>query len=50
MAHEFDASLIALNTHSRPGSNDDAMGAVASWVTRESPCPVLTVRPEGPGR
>ena len=26
LAHEFDASLIALNTHSRPSSSSDAMG------------------------
>ena len=45
LAHELDASLIALNTHSRPDSSDVAMGSVASWVTRESPVPVLTIRP-----
>lgn len=46
LAHELDASAIALSTHSRPDSAGLALGSVASWVTRESPCPVLTVRPE----
>ena len=46
LAHELDASMIALSTHGRGGSAGVAMGSVVSWVTRESPCPVLTIRPE----
>jgi nucleotide-binding universal stress UspA family protein len=46
-AHEVDASLIALATHGHTGAGALAMGRVASWVTRESPCPVLVVRPTG---
>jgi len=45
LAHEFDASMIALSTHGQRGLARVVMGSVASWVTRESPCPVLTVRP-----
>jgi nucleotide-binding universal stress UspA family protein len=45
LAHELDASMIALSTHGRTGTARMVMGSVASWVTRESPCPVLTVRP-----
>jgi nucleotide-binding universal stress UspA family protein len=45
LAHELDASLIAMSTHGRTGARRVAMGGVASWVTRESVCPVLTVRP-----
>jgi nucleotide-binding universal stress UspA family protein len=46
-AHEVDASMIALATHGHTGAGALAMGRVASWVTRESPCPVLVVRPTG---
>lgn len=45
VAHELDASMIAMSTHGRTGAARVAMGSVASWVTRESMCPVLTVRP-----
>jgi nucleotide-binding universal stress UspA family protein len=45
LAHELDASLIAMSTHGRTGAARVAMGGVASWITRESMCPVLTVRP-----
>ncbi len=45
LAHEIDASMIALSTHGRTGAARMVLGSVASWVTRESPCPVLTVRP-----
>ncbi len=46
LAHELDASVIALSTHGRHGLARVVMGSVASWVTPESPCPVLTIRPE----
>ena len=45
LAHELDASLIALATHGHTGAAAVSMGRVASWVTRESACPVLVVRP-----
>ena len=45
LAHELDASAIAISTHGHTGTASVSMGRVASWVTRESPCPVLTVRP-----
>lgn len=45
LAHELDASAIAISTHGHTGAAGVSMGRVASWVTRESPCPVLTVRP-----
>ena len=45
LAHELDASAIAISTHGHTGAASVSMGRVASWVTRESPCPVLTVRP-----
>ena len=45
LAHELDASLVALGTHGRTGAASVVMGSVANWVTRESPCPVLVARP-----
>jgi nucleotide-binding universal stress UspA family protein len=45
LAHELDASLVALATHGHTGAAAVSMGRVASWVTRESACPVLVVRP-----
>lgn len=45
LAHELDASAIAMATHGRTGAAAVSMGRVASWVTRESACPVLVVRP-----
>ena len=44
LAHELDASAIAVGTHGHTGSAEVAMGRVASWVARESACPVLAVR------
>jgi nucleotide-binding universal stress UspA family protein len=46
LAHEHDATMIALSTHGQRGLARVVMGSVASWVTRESPCPVLAVRPD----
>jgi nucleotide-binding universal stress UspA family protein len=45
LAHELDASVIALGTHGRTRAASVVMGSVAVWVTRESPCPALVVRP-----
>jgi nucleotide-binding universal stress UspA family protein len=47
VAQELDASLVALATHGQTGCATVTMGRVASWITRESPCPVLAVRPPG---
>jgi len=48
LAHELDASVIALGSHGRTGAASVVMGSVALWVTRESPCPTLVVRPRDP--
>jgi nucleotide-binding universal stress UspA family protein len=39
--------LIVIGTHGRSGLMHVLMGSVAEKVVRKSPCPVLTVRPEG---
>lgn len=44
-AHEID--LIVVGTHGRTGLVHMLMGSVAEKIVRKSPCPVLTVRPEG---
>jgi nucleotide-binding universal stress UspA family protein len=41
LARELDASLLAVSTRGRTGSLTASLGKTASWVTRESPCPVL---------
>lgn len=46
-AREQDADLIVIGTHGRSGLVHVLMGSVAEKVVRKSPCPVLTVRPEG---
>jgi nucleotide-binding universal stress UspA family protein len=48
LAHELDASVVALGTHGRTRAASVVMGSVAVWVTRESPCPTLVVRPRDP--
>jgi len=45
LAHELDASAIAVSTHGCTAAAEVAMGRVASWVARESASPVLAVRP-----
>jgi nucleotide-binding universal stress UspA family protein len=45
LAHELDASAIAVSTHGSTAAAEVAMGRVASWVARESASPVLAVRP-----
>jgi nucleotide-binding universal stress UspA family protein len=44
-AHDID--LIVIGTHGRSGLVHMLMGSVAEKIVRKSPCPVLTVRPEG---
>lgn len=46
-AKEHDIDLIVVGTHGRSGLVHMLMGSVAEKIVRKSPCPVLTVRPEG---
>jgi nucleotide-binding universal stress UspA family protein len=46
-AKEHQIDMIVLATHGRSGLSHILMGSVAERVVRQSPCPVLTVRPEG---
>ena len=46
-AREHDADVVVLSTHGRTGLSHMLMGSVSERVVRKSPCPVLTVRPEG---
>ena len=46
-AREANIDLIVLSTHGRTGLSHVMLGSVAESVVRTSPCPVLTVRPEG---
>jgi universal stress protein A len=39
--------MIVIGTHGRSGLIHALMGSVVEKVVRKSPCPVLTVRPEG---
>ncbi|MHB8111314.1 MAG: universal stress protein [Syntrophorhabdaceae bacterium] len=39
--------LIVMGTHGRSGIEHILIGNVAEKVVRKSPCPVLTIRPEG---
>lgn len=44
---EQDIDLVVLGTHGRGAIAHMLMGSTAEKVVRKSPCPVLTVRPEG---
>jgi len=46
-AKREEIDLIVIGTHGRTGLAHALMGSVAERVVRKSPCPVLTVRPEG---
>ena len=46
-AAEHDSDLIVIGTHGRSGVIHALIGSVAEKVVRKSPCPVLTVRPDG---
>jgi nucleotide-binding universal stress UspA family protein len=46
-ARDNDIDLIVMGTHGRTGLMHALIGSVAERVVRKSPCPVLTVRPEG---
>jgi universal stress protein A len=43
---DIGADLIVMATHGRTGISHFFLGSVAERVVRESPCPVLTIRPE----
>jgi nucleotide-binding universal stress UspA family protein len=47
-AHDLDADLIVMATHGRKGIDRLILGSVAERVVRESPKPVLTVKPRMP--
>ena len=46
-AREKSIDLIVIGTHGRSGLMHVLMGSVAERIVRKSPCPVLTVKPEG---
>ena len=46
-AKDADVDLIVIGTHGRSGLMHLLMGSVAENIVRKSPCPVLTVKPEG---
>jgi nucleotide-binding universal stress UspA family protein len=46
-ARQHAIDLIVMGTHGRSGLVHVLIGSTAERVIRESPCPVLTVRPEG---
>jgi len=46
-AKKVDIDLIVIGTHGRSGLAHALLGSVAEKVVRKSPCPVLTVRPDG---
>ncbi|HWL09340.1 MAG TPA: universal stress protein [Planctomicrobium sp.] len=48
-ANEQQMDLIIVTTHGRTGLAHVLLGSVAEKIVRRSPCPVLTVRPEGHG-
>jgi nucleotide-binding universal stress UspA family protein len=46
-AKENEIDLIVMGTHGHSGLVHVMLGSVAERVVRKSPCPVLTVRPQG---
>ena len=46
-AEENAIDLIIMGTHGRTGFNHFLMGSEAEKVVRKSPCPVLTIPPQG---
>jgi nucleotide-binding universal stress UspA family protein len=45
-ATDLNADLVCIGTHGRGGLARVILGSVAELVVRQSPCPVLTVRPK----
>jgi nucleotide-binding universal stress UspA family protein len=50
LAHELDASLVAMSSLGAGARHDIGIGHVAARVVREAPCPVLLRRPFDGGR
>lgn len=48
-ARDQEMDMIVIGTHGRSGLAHVLMGSTAEKIVRKSPCPVLTVRPEGHG-
>lgn len=46
-AKSNDIDLIVIGTHGRGGLMHVLLGSVAEKIVRKSPCPVLTVKPQG---
>jgi nucleotide-binding universal stress UspA family protein len=44
-ANDLKADLVCIGTHGRGGIAHFLLGSVAEKVVRQSPCPVLTIRP-----
>jgi nucleotide-binding universal stress UspA family protein len=42
---EVDASVLALSTRGSTGTLAASTGRTATWIVRESPCPVLVSHP-----
>ncbi len=47
LAHEIDASIVAMSTHGKTSLERTSLGSVTAWVVREAFCPVLVTRPAG---
>ena len=45
IATEQDADLLVVGTHGYTGWNRLALGSVAEYIVRHSPCAVLTIKP-----
>ena len=46
-ARDQSIDLIVIGTHGRSGLMHVLLGSVAERIVRKSPCPVLTVKPDG---
>jgi nucleotide-binding universal stress UspA family protein len=47
VAHEIDADLLVIGSHSKRGLLDIALGGTARHVSEHAPCPVVMVAPKG---
>ena len=47
VAHEVDADLLVIGSHSRRGLLDIALGGTARHVSEHAPCPVVMAAPKG---
>jgi nucleotide-binding universal stress UspA family protein len=46
VAHEVDADLLVIGSHSKRGLLDIALGGTAKHVSEHAPCPVVMVAPK----